>query len=190
MTAIFPASTNGWRLEPVDAGELVLDLGIAHVAIDRTLELHAAAVGAAIVDRKYDPAPIDECFVQRQRLVPFVRNLLPVRAAIDVPEHGVALPRLQLRREHPVMELRPVRPGDASEGRDFMAVEVGRIRVRRIERVLLDPGEALAVGIGKVGLRWLHRIGPADERMRRALVHHGIVVPAALGHAQRRAGPL
>jgi hypothetical protein len=36
-----------------------------------------------------------------------------------------------------------------------MAVEIGRIGMGGVQRILLDPGEALAVGIGKIGLRRL-----------------------------------
>ena len=71
-----------------------------------------------------------------------------------------------------------------------MAVEIRRVGVRRVERILLDPGETLAGGVGEVGLRGLRRVGPRDQRMRCALVHHRIVVPAALGHADRRGGAI
>ena len=98
-------------LEPVDARELVLHLGVAHRAIDRVFELHAAAVGPAVVDGEDDPALVDQGLVKRQLAVPGVGHLLPVRAAIDIEIDRIALAGLELGREHPVVEFRSVGPG-------------------------------------------------------------------------------
>ena len=152
VAAIGPAHHRdlGWiderlLLEPFDAGELVLDLGVAHGAIDRIFEPGAATVGAAVVDREHDPALVDQRFVQRQ--LSHTRRRSPAARADRHRRRrrpDSACPARSLRREHPVVKLRAVRARDAAERRLHMAVEIGRVGMRRVERILLDPGEPLA----------------------------------------------
>jgi hypothetical protein len=64
-----------------------------------------------------------------------------------------------------------------------MAGEIGRVRVRSLHAILLDPRDPLAGSVSKVGLRRL-RIGIARDHQRlAALVHRRGVVETGIGQA-------
>jgi hypothetical protein len=64
-----------------------------------------------------------------------------------------------------------------------MRGQIGRIGVVARHLVFLDPGQALAGGIGQIGLRRL-RIGAARDDQRLPLgVHAGVVVKGQVGQA-------
>src|SRR4051812_21483998 len=111
-----------------------------------------AAIGrASIVEREDNPAMLDEILLDRA--APGVGRLPPrPRAAIDLEEDRIASAGLTRRRKHPVMQLGAVRRLDRTEARLDVGGEIGRVRMRRVEPVLLDPGDPLALSVGEIDL--------------------------------------
>jgi hypothetical protein len=118
--------------------------------VEVILERLAAIGGAAPVDHEDDPAAIDQILVAR--LTPVARHALDAGTAIDLDEHGVAPARLQPRRQHLIMKRSAVLGRDGAELRRRVAGEMGRVGMVDVERILLDPGDAAAVGAGEIDL--------------------------------------
>src|SRR5689334_12952577 len=110
--------------------------------------LHPPIGPAAIVNREADPTLVDQGLLRRKVAVPGLVDDLHVRPAVDVDEYRIATTRLPLRAEHAVVEVGAVRALDRAERRLDVAVEIRRVGMRSVERIFLDPGDALAGCVG------------------------------------------
>ena len=173
------------RLQPGDAGQLVLHLHRAHRLVDLVLERRAAVGRPAPVDRKHDPAAIDQILLDRR--APAARHLPPAaRPAIHLHEHRIFPPGHARGRQQLVLQRAAVLGLQRPEHRHRMARQIGGIRMRRIQPVLLDPRGPRAAGIGQIHLRRLLRVRSEHQRMRRRTVHRRGVEPARLGQLHGR----
>ena len=124
------------------------DLGTKEAAL--LLVLRAVRLGAD----QDDVGPLvasEEALVDDrlpERTVPAAVDDLRPRPAVVVVIDRVTLARLHLGRDHLPIERRAVLGRNGAVLRRPVACEVGRVGMIGVERVLLDPGEALALLVG------------------------------------------
>ncbi len=93
-----------------------------------------------------------------------------------VIEDRILLALLHFRRKHLVMQIGCAISGlDRAKSCRAMAGEMRRIRMTRVQRILLQPSKPLTIAISDIALRRLVMAGTRDEQRLACPIHAGRV---------------
>ncbi len=164
----------GLLLQPGDAGELVLDLDLAHLAEDRVLEGLSTTRHAAVVEAEHHVAALRHPLGEIE--VVGVGDDLPMRAAVVEDQHRMALRRIEARRlGHLEVQRLPVAGLDRAEFLCAMVGVVGPVGMAFLEFVGLEHRQHAPVGTPQADRgQALARGVRVDEHARVVAEHHGV----------------